>query len=64
MAEEEEEAVILFRRSDNRHYLPLGQRMAFSVGHVLNGIYIDIDFNINIDIDFNIDIDIELYFIL
>jgi hypothetical protein len=62
MAEEEEEAVILFRRSDNRHYLPLGQRMAFSVGHVLNGIYID--FNINIDIDFNIDIDIELYFIL
>jgi hypothetical protein len=40
---EEEEAVILFRRSDNRHYLSLGQRLAFSVGHVLNGI--DIEFN-------------------
>lgn len=33
---EEEERVILFRGSDARHFMPLKQRMAFSVGHVLN----------------------------
>ncbi|CAG2110028.1 unnamed protein product, partial [Medioppia subpectinata] len=38
MSEEEDEAMISLRSGQSRHYLSLRQRLAFSVGHVLNDV--------------------------